>query len=146
MAPLSHDLVGVILPHDSYSNHLDESGKTINVELKKKVFLKAAEFLSIIWSEAVIDGRPFDSQANPLDQAFIPPTTDTNWVAEHVHQTRYTLQTVICQNETCCETFVTDWFVVFPDSFVPFPAIYNYKSNGPVAVEPSEHIINQKKF
>ena len=131
MAPLPHDLVGIILPNDSYGNDLDESGKTINVEQKKKIFFKAAEFFSIIWSETVIDGHPVDSQAHPLDQAFIPPTTDTNWVAEHVHQIRYTLQTVTCQNETCCETFVTDWLVVFPDRF---------------AVEPLEHIINQKKF
>ena len=36
MAPLSHDLAGIILPHDSYGNHLDESGKTIDVELEKK--------------------------------------------------------------------------------------------------------------
>ena len=33
MTPLSHDLVEIVLPHDSYSNHLDETGKTIDVEL-----------------------------------------------------------------------------------------------------------------
>ena len=38
MAALSHDLVGIILPHDNYDNHLDESGKTINVELEKTFF------------------------------------------------------------------------------------------------------------
>ena len=101
--------------------------------------------MSNIWSETVIDGHHVDSQALPLDQVFIPSTTDTKWVAEHVHQTRYTLQVVKCQNETCCESFVTNWLVVFPDRFVPFPAIYNYESNGPVAVEPSEYIKNQKK-
>ena len=37
-APLSHDLAGIILPHDSFGNHLDSSGKTIN----------AAEILSDI--------------------------------------------------------------------------------------------------
>ena len=145
MTPSSHDLAGIILPHDSYGNHLDESGKIIDVELEKISFFKAAEILSNIWLETVIDGRPVDSQALPLDQAFIPPTTDAKWVAEHVHQTRYTLKLVKCQNETFCESFATNWLVVFPDRFVPFPAIYNYKSNGPVQVEPSEYIKNQKK-
>ena len=102
--------------------------------------------MSNIWSETVIGGHPIDSQAFPLDQLFILPITDAKWVAEHVHQTRHTLQIVKCQNETCCEPFVTDWFIVFPDRFVPFPAIYNYESNGPVAVKPSEYIKNQTKF
>ena len=102
--------------------------------------------MSNIWSENVIDGHPVDSQALPLDQAFIPPTTDAKWIAEHVHQTRYTLPIVKCQNETGCEPFVTDWLVVFPDCFAPLPAIHNYESNRPVAVEPSEYIKNQKKI
>ena len=63
-----------------------------------------------------------------------------------MHQTRYILQIVKCQNETCCEPFVTDWLVVFSDCFVPFPAIYNYKLNGPVAVKPSEYNKKQKRF
>ena len=144
MTPSSHDLAGIILPHDSYANHLDESGKIIDVELEKKIFFKAAEILSNIWLETVIDGHPVDSQALPLDQAFIPPTTDAKWVAELAHQTRYTLQTVKSQNETSCELFVTDCLVVFQDRFAPFPAICNYESNRTVAVEPSEIRVHQK--
>ena len=33
MTPLSHDLGEIVLPRDSYSNHLDETGKAIDVEL-----------------------------------------------------------------------------------------------------------------
>ena len=47
MAPLSHDFAGIILPHDSYGNLLDESGKTIDVELEKKFFLKLLKFCPI---------------------------------------------------------------------------------------------------
>ena len=43
MAPLSHDLAGIILQHDSYGNHLDECGKTVDLELEKQNFFKAAE-------------------------------------------------------------------------------------------------------
>ena len=35
MAPLSHDLAGLLLPHDHYGNYLDSSGKTINIKLEK---------------------------------------------------------------------------------------------------------------
>ena len=86
--------------------------------------------MSIIWSETVIDGHPIDGQALSLNQAFIPVTTDAKWIAEHVNQLRYTLQIVKCKNETCCEPFVTNWLVVFPDCFVPFLAIHNYESMG----------------
>ena len=54
MAPLSHDLAGIILQHESYNNDLDESGKTVDLELEKQNFFKAAEGLSEIWSRTVI--------------------------------------------------------------------------------------------
>ena len=38
MAPLSLDLAGIILAHDSFGNHLDSSGKTINEDLEKGTF------------------------------------------------------------------------------------------------------------
>ena len=66
MAPLSHDLVGIILPHDSFGNHLDSSGKTINEDLEKRNFFHAAEILSDIWSKTVIDGKPVVCEAVPL--------------------------------------------------------------------------------
>ena len=103
---------------------------TLFKELKLDVLLhgvsaagfKAAEILSNIWSETIIDGHPDDSQALPLDQAFILPTTDAKWVAEHVHQTRYTLQIVKFQNEIYCEPFVTGWFffLIILFHFQPF--------------------------
>ena len=94
----------------------------------------------------MIDGRPVDSQAVPLDQSFVPPTPDANWVAKRVRQTRYTLQIVKCQNQKCCEPFKTNWLDVFPNRFVPLPAVYKYKSNGSVAVEPSEYVKNSRDY
>ena len=138
MAPLSHDIAGVILQHDSYGNHLDANGKTVDLELEKQNFFKDAEVLSRIWSNTVIDGHPVDSQALP--------GLDAQWVANHVRQTRYNLQIVKCRNTACCEPFQTNWMDVFPDRFIPIPAVYEYKSNGQVAVEPSVFVKNPKKF
>ena len=51
-----------------------------------------------------------------------------------------------CQNEACCGIFQTDWLGAFPDRFIPFSAVYEYKSNGPVVDEPSVYANNPKKF
>ena len=108
IAPLPHDLDGIILQDDSYGNHLDESRKTVDLELEKQNFFKAAEVLSDIWSRTVIDGHPVDSQALPQGQEFAQPTPDAKRVADHARQTKYTLQIVKCQNEACCEPFQPD--------------------------------------
>ena len=36
MAPLSHDLAGVVLPHDTYGTHLNSSGITIDKKLEEE--------------------------------------------------------------------------------------------------------------
>ncbi|CAF1478065.1 unnamed protein product [Rotaria sp. Silwood1] len=58
MAPLSHDLAGLILPHDHFGSHLNESGTTMNVELEKLNFRKAGQILAERWNQSVIDGFP----------------------------------------------------------------------------------------
>ncbi|CAB4000063.1 Sperm-associated antigen 17 [Paramuricea clavata] len=46
----------------------------------------------------------------------------------------------------CCELFATNWLDVFPERFLPPPAVYEYTANGLKAVEPSEHLKDPKKF
>ena len=58
MAPLSHDLAGLILPHDHFGSHLNDSGTTINVDLEKLNFRKAGQILAETWNQSVIDGFP----------------------------------------------------------------------------------------
>ena len=38
MAPLTHDLVGLILPAFAHGSHLDDNGKTIDNDLEIKNF------------------------------------------------------------------------------------------------------------
>lgn len=71
MAPLSHDLAGLILPHDHFGSHLNDSGVTVNVDLEKLNFRKAGQMLAETWNQTVIDGYPcFAEYINP------PVTTD----------------------------------------------------------------------
>ncbi|CAF0966810.1 unnamed protein product [Rotaria sp. Silwood1] len=58
MAPLSHDLAGLILPHDHFGSHLNDSGVTINIDLEKLNFRKAGQILAETWNQSVIDGFP----------------------------------------------------------------------------------------
>lgn len=71
MAPLSHDLAGLILPHDFFGSHLNESGGTINIDLEKLNFRKAGQILAETWNQTVIDGFPcYAEYINP------PATSD----------------------------------------------------------------------
>ena len=71
MAPLSHDITGLILPYDFYGSHLSDSGVTVNVDLEKLNFRKAGQMLAERWNHSVIDGFPcFAEYINP------PATSD----------------------------------------------------------------------
>ena len=45
MAPLSKALAGLLLPYDTFGNHLDSQGGTTEVWLEKRNFKKAGEVL-----------------------------------------------------------------------------------------------------
>ena len=51
MAPLSHDLAGLILPHDHFGSHLNDSGETVNVDLEDLNFRKAGQILAETWNQ-----------------------------------------------------------------------------------------------
>ena len=55
MAPLLHDIAGLVLPHDSFGSYFHAYKKTIDEDLEKRNFYKAAEILSEVWSNTVID-------------------------------------------------------------------------------------------
>ena len=137
MAPLSHDLVGIILPHDTFGNHLDSSGKTIDMELEKKNFHKAAEVLSDVWSNTIIDNFEVQAKAVKPGNELIPPEPCPKWVAIHVQQSRYCLQIVKCLNPDCCDPYETNWRRIIPKGFLPPPAIYSYGETGLEIVEQS---------
>lgn len=58
LSPLSHDLAGLILPHDYFGTHLNEAGVTEHAELEKENFKKTADILAEVWSMNVLDEYP----------------------------------------------------------------------------------------
>ena len=89
IAPLSHDLAAIILPHDHFENQLDGLGKATDVEMEEKNFQKAA------------DEYPVNCRAVPIGCRYEPPTPDPVWVAKHCQQSRYCLQIVKCKDQSC---------------------------------------------
>ena len=124
MAPLSHDLAGVILPYDSYGSHLDKSGRTVDRDLEMKNFKKAGETLAEIWGETVIDGYPVVAAYKEKPQIAVSTTLKKmghKWLAEHVRQAQYCAQIVKCTDTDCCKQFRSSWLQCVPDRFLPAP-------------------------
>lgn len=95
MAPLSLHLAGVVLPHDSYGTHLDQSGRTINPELEKENFQKAGQVLAEIWSKVKIDQETVVAEyivPNPVKEKFVPSAPSQEWYSQHVRESQYMLQ------------------------------------------------------
>ena len=146
MSPLSHDIAGVVLPHENFSRHLNSQGNTIDVELEKNIFFHASQVLADNWSHTVIDGYKVDCTALPVGKEFTPPEVPPCWTARHVQQSRYVLQIVKCQDGNCYQPFKTNWMSFFPERFVPFPACHKYEESGLEAVEPKDYFQNQKSY
>ena len=136
MAPLSHDLAGIILPHDHYGNHLNSDRTTADVELEKENFYKAAEVLCEVWSKTVIDGHRVHCEPLRAGCEIDLGEVDPEWASRHVRQSRYSIQIVKCADTDCCPGFATNWMDVFQSRFIPAPAVYKYCSAGRVAEEP----------
>lgn len=93
MAPLSKQLTGVVLPHDTYGTHLDSRGKTTDPELELKNFQAAGEALANLWSELIIDSFPVTAHYISSDaETVIPTPVDADWYSRHVRESQYCLQ------------------------------------------------------
>ena len=91
MAPLSHDLSGVVLPHDHFGSHLNAQGQTVDEKLEEQNFAHAGKVLADIWSSTVIDGFP--TVAEYIDPKEEDPTEITRkspeWCAKHIQESRH---------------------------------------------------------
>jgi hypothetical protein len=136
MAPLSHDLSGLILPHDAYGSHLDEKGTITDQELAKKNFAMAGDALASVWSKTVIDGYPVSARYCEPNENLLPifPQSE-EWKMEHVRQSQYCLQIVRCKNVECCGEWRTNLLDVLPDRFLPAPVKFVHQSSGILASE-----------
>lgn len=136
MAPLSRDLAGLILPHDSFGSHLNNSLKCIDVELEKRNFQKAGQVLSEVWSGTLIDGEPVLAQyVDPETVNPIPHEPSEQWKTKHVRASQYLLQVVKCDDENCCSPRRSTISNVLPGRFLPSPVLFSTNQKGVFVAE-----------
>lgn len=79
------------LDHQKLGKHLNEKGKTIDVDLEKANFEAAGKILAEIWSETVIDkyltiAKYVSPQESELDEL---ETASPLWKSAHVRESHY---------------------------------------------------------
>ena len=131
MAPLSKALAGVVLPHDTFGNHLDSQRRTTNLELEKQNFRKAGEVLADLWNELILDKFPVFCQYLENSKKEPLPINE-RWVSKHCRISQYFLQIVKCADIQCCNPFRTNWLKIFPDRFLPAPVPVRQDLGGPI--------------
>uniref|UniRef100_UPI00358F8CD5 uncharacterized protein n=1 Tax=Myxine glutinosa TaxID=7769 RepID=UPI00358F8CD5 len=122
IALLSHDLTGIVLPHNRFGSHLNECGETVNEELEKQNFAHAGEVLAEIWSHTIIDGHPTVAEyvvSSHHEELLIE--RDRDWHAKHVRESQYMLQVVKCHDRSCCDEPISSYFTVVKERFLPPP-------------------------
>lgn len=139
MAPLSHQLAGVVLPHDTFGSHLDSSGRTTDANLELRNFTSAGEFLASIWSSTIIEGEPVMSvYVHPSETAEQDdsPSLSRDWYDKHVRESQYFLQVVKCGDLQCCSKLRSGIGSVLPTGFFPPPCIIEQKESSLTAPSP----------
>ena len=104
MTPFSKHTAGIILPFDTFGNHLDASNKTIDSELEVKNFEATGKILAEIWSESIIDNHPVVASYTSLpekEHSKVLFHKTEEWKAKHVRQSQYMLQIVKCSDKSC---------------------------------------------
>lgn len=148
MAPLSHQLAGVVLPHDTFGSHLNASRKTTDVDLEMRNFAAAGEVLASIWNSTVIDGEEVVSvyvapSESTLDDSPIVPE---DWYENHVRESQYFLQIVKCGDLKCCSKLRSGIGAVLPTGFFPPPCLIEQREDSVKAPIPCANPSKDAQF
>ena len=136
MAPLSRELAGLILPHETCGTHLDGKQKTIDSALEKINFRKAGEILAEIWSQIEIDSHPVVAQyVEQKDITGVP--LNEMWMSLHIRTSQYLLQIVKCERTICCAPMRSNWLSMFSSRFLPAPVPVRKDEGGPTVPDAS---------
>lgn len=133
MAPLSKELRGVLLPHDTFGSHLDGSKRTIDKDLEIKNFKAAGKVLAEIFSGITIDGYDVYSEYVEPGKKTTRVCPNEGWIDRHVRSSQYALQIVKCQQDDCCTPLRSCIGMFLPSRFLPPPVAFKYNPSLSVA-------------
>ena len=91
MTPISDEIAGVLLLHNSFGNHPHSSGKTADCELEKN-FLKTAWIPAEVWPKTVTHDHRVDAEPLPFEKMYVLGTVDAAWGKKHVQQSQCSIQ------------------------------------------------------
>ena len=153
MAPLSHDICGLVLDHEHFGSHIGASGKIIDEELEKRNFFHAMNVLASIWSKTVIDKNPVYAEAIPIPEGNValrvPHEEVSNllWRSQHIMSSKYMLQIVKCTDVSCCKPFRYPQFqTILPNRFLPYPRVLQHTELGIEALPLKDPIPADRHF
>ena len=129
MAPLSKALAGVVLDHHACGTHLNDSGRTIDLELEKEDFRVVGKVLADIWSELELSGMSVIAEYVENERCN-PDDIDELWVSQHCGVSQYMLQIVKSNHSDCCGEMQSVWKDVFPKRFLPAPVKMRHTQSG----------------
>lgn len=136
MAPLSHELAGLILPYDQYGSHLNNKGETIDLELEKRNFEFAGKTLAEIWGTLTIDSYDVVAKYVTAHENLDDPEEECRiWYSNHVQESQYLLQIVKCSDTTCCTPARSSIKKLLPNGFLPPPIKLTQTKSGLQVVE-----------
>ena len=143
MAPLSKQLTTVILDHKYYGSHLNSSCVTTNTTLERKNFQHAGKRLAGLFGDMKLDGHDTVAQyVNPPNEIQEPEFKELNknvpvteeWICDHVQVSKYCLQIVCCDNDSCCPNRPAHVKLLLrplmPNGFLPPPVKYCQRFSG----------------
>ncbi|CAG8758483.1 9845_t:CDS:2, partial [Gigaspora margarita] len=131
MVPLSHDLAGIILPHNTFGSYLDEQLKTTNDKLEKHNFKAAGEILVSVWENTVIDGYPVLVEYVDPEELYQSRLDEKSvaWIERHTMTCRYITQVVKCNDTSCCRPFRSRILQLLSNWFFSPPILVQQKSH-----------------
>jgi len=153
MAPLSHDICGLVLDHEHFGSHIGASGKIIDDKLEKKNFFHAMNVLASIWNKTIIDKNPVYAEAIPIPEGDVTlrvsheEVSNLEWRSQHIMSSKYMLQVVKCTNVSCCKPFRYPQFqTILPNRFLPYPRVFRHTELGIEALPPKDPIPADRHF
>lgn len=137
MAPLSKQLSGLILEHDHFGSHLDNSGRTIDDDLELQNFEHAGQLLAQVWSEMVIDDYPVYSVYKSNKETLrCSEAVDPHWYNTHVRESQYFLQISKCNNLQCCGEIRSNIRSLLTGQFLSPPYPLHQTNEGSIIIPP----------
>eukprot|EP01083_Nonionella_stella_P022441 62054_1 len=129
MAPLSKELVGLVLKHDQCGSHLDNQKQTIDEDLERKNFKKCGEALAHVWNQTTIDGYGVKAEylepTSAKDKEVQFDDYEEKWMTKHCQHGYHFLMFIKCDDAACCGVIRSNILDILDDRKFPAPRYYS---------------------